>query len=393
MDDDCKDYRKSKPQQEIYKPGCGLLRRPRYGLDSKMETYEVDNGCKGAEINRYGSQNSVNGNDVRCRQQSVSSVRHKKPEQQLYVPRSGESFSDVDRQSKAPSRCDNSSQNTNRRMPNSHESKHDSYNTSMTYSKGASGKDRCNAHFQYKEGTSNDNKINRHSRHMSESRSTSPAQSLQDQDVIDRNRDSRSMETWAGRHKSGSVGKPPSGRRNSAGYPTELPRPKHINLDNMPPRFRKKFLEQTGQSFEDDDQLHSTQSINSSNQCYNTNTNWSQTLPSRGRGRLRDNEHFDREKFISSYFKNYDVQNSRRSTPSSSYMNLYEPNVMDNRNTSAKSEEFICASDVQNDYYVSGKLHYKYISLLHVKLVIYVDTILFYLVPFFFIHLFFSYII
>ncbi|CAH2073901.1 unnamed protein product, partial [Iphiclides podalirius] len=47
------------------------------------------------------------------------------------------------------------------------------------------------------------------------------------------------------------------------------------------------------------------------------------------------------------------LRRSRRSTPSSSYMNLYEPNVMDNKNTNAKSDEFISTSDIQKEIYDS----------------------------------------
>ncbi|CAK1581884.1 unnamed protein product [Parnassius mnemosyne] len=346
MDDDCKDYRKSKPQQKIYKPGSGPLRRSRYDLDGKMDTCEIDSGYKGKESNRVGSQHSINGDDSRCREQSLGNARLKKPEQQLYVPRSGDSFCDVDRQSKTPLRCDNSSQYVKRRMSNNQDNKHDA----STYCRSTSRRDKSFMEYQYNDGANNDINTNRHNRQVSESRSISPAHCLQEQNIVDRNRDSRSMETWAGRHKSGSGGKPPSGRRNSAGYPTDLPRPKYINLDNIPPRFRKKFLEQSGhQNYDSIDQQNrdkhtsSTQSIYSPNQFNNTNTYWSQsqTLPSRGRGRLKDNEHFDREKFLNSFYKNYDVQDSRRSTPSNSYMNLYEQNLMDNRNINTKSDELI----------------------------------------------------
>ncbi|XP_045542788.1 uncharacterized protein LOC106720366 [Papilio machaon] len=359
MDDDCKDYRKSKPQQKIYKPGSGPLRRSRHGLDCKMESYEIDNSFKGKEPNRYGSQNSVNGDELRCRPQS-SNPRNKKPEQQLYVPRSADSFGDADRHSKGFLRCDNSSQYNNRKMSNNQENKIASYNSSVPFPKTALGREKSVTDYYHNDRTSNDINSNKQNRHGSESRSSSPAHHLQDQNAVDRNRDSRSMETWAGRHKSGSGGKPPSGRRNSAGYPTDLPRPKHINLDNIPPRFRKKFLEQAAhQNYESGDQLHrdghssSAQSINNPNQFCTTNANWSQTLPSRGRGRLRDNEHFDREKFLNSYLKNHDVHNSRRSTPSSSYMNLYEPNVVDNSNIVAKSEGVISKEEDQHEFYDS----------------------------------------
>ncbi|XP_072943401.1 uncharacterized protein Smg6 isoform X2 [Epargyreus clarus] len=335
MDDDCKDYRKNKPQQKLYKPGSGPLRRSRYGSDAKMDSYDLENGHRVRNHNFYGSQNSVNGETQSdsSREKLAPNSRFKKSEQQLYVPRAADSCSDVDKQPRLPGRSDNSSQYNNRRMSNKHD-KHGSSGTG-SFPRGAGGRD-----YHYKDGTNNDINFNRHYRQASESRSISPAHSMQENSSVDRNRDSRSMETWAGRQKSGAGGKPPSGRRNSAGYPTDA-RPKHIvNLENIPPRFRKKFLEQSGHhSFESVDQLnrdrynvnHMSQSAYNPGQFQNTNAGWSQTLPSRGRGRLRDNEHFDREKFLSSYMRNNDVQHSRRSTPSSSYMNLYDPSISEDK--------------------------------------------------------------
>ncbi|XP_050345669.1 telomerase-binding protein EST1A [Nymphalis io] len=328
MDDDYKDYKKVKRQQKLYKPGSGPLRRSRYGLDAKMDSYDLDNSPKGRDAH-YGSQHSVNGEDVNVTCREVANTRHRKPEQQLYVPRTGDSYSDIDKQSKASSKCDNTSQ-YNKRRSSAKQDNHTSIGDTGPYSKDSSQRD-C----QYRD---NDGNYNRHYRQGSEARSVSPSQSLYEQKSLDRNRDSRSMETWAGRHKSRSGGKPPSGRRNSAGFTSDS-RPKHINLDNIPPRFRKKYLEQSGhQSFDSVDQLNKdrysnndmTQSSSNSGPFYNSSdTNWSQTLPSRGRGRLRENENFDREKFINSYLKNYEVQNSRRSTPSNSYMNLHEPNALE----------------------------------------------------------------
>lgn len=348
MDDDYKDYKKVKRQQKLYKPGSGPLRRSRYGLDAKMDSYGIDNGSKEREAH-YGSQHSVNGDDVNVTCREVANLRNRKPEQQLYVPRTGDSYSDIDKQSKTSYKCDNSSQYNKRRITTGKQDNHASIGNSGSYSRDSSEKDS-----HYKDVSCNDVNYNRHYRQGSEPRSASPSQNL-DQKSLDRNRDSRSMETWAGRHKSGSGGKPPSGRRNSAGFPSDS-RPKHINLDNIPPRFRKKYLEQSGhQSFESVDQLSNKDRYSNNDMSHTSygsgpfyssnNTNWSQTLPSRGRGRLKENEHFDREKFINSYLKNYEVQNSRRSTPSNSYMNLYETVSLD-KSACDKSDSL--NSDYQN---------------------------------------------
>ncbi|XP_041977684.1 uncharacterized protein LOC121732012 [Aricia agestis] len=333
MDDDCKDYRKNKPQQKLYKPGSGPLRRSRYGLDSKMD-YNFDNSQKYKDKSYYGSQQSINGEDSLCESREKAIPRHRKPEQQLYVPKSGESSSEVDRSSNSSMRCNNSSQYNNRQIS----STQDNSSVANTGShKSASGRE-----FSKRDGVANDFNSNRHYRQGSETRSVSPGHFNQDYNSLDRNRDSRSMEPWAGRNKQGSGGKPPSGRRNSAGY-------QPVNLDNIPPRFRKKYLEKAGhQSFDNVDQLHHDhqtanefiQSGYHSGQFYNSNTNWSQTLPSRGRGRLKDNDNFDREKFMNSYLKSYEAQNSRKSTPSNSYLNLYESTVLENKsNKPSNSQE------------------------------------------------------
>lgn len=346
MDDDCKEYKRNKPQQKFYKPGSGPLRRSRYGLDSKMD--------------HYGSQNSVNDDTISDsgREHSMSNARHKKPEQQLYVPRSGDSCLD-DRQPKLTTRSDNSSQYNNRRMSNRQE-KQGVNSGSGVHPRSASRRDRSFGDNHHKDAAGDVN-YNRHYRQVSETRSISPSHSAQEMSIVDRNRDSRSMESSAGRHNSGAGGKPPSGRRNSAGYSSDSSRPKFMgNLDNIPPRFRKKILEQSGyHSFDSVDQISkdrhsSNQSLHPSyNQShfYNSNLSWSQTLPSRGRGRLRENEGFDREKYISSYLKNYEVQNSRRSTPSSSYMNLYEPNNVDNK----QEKEDALISNSPKEFYDNSK--------------------------------------
>ncbi|XP_039746843.1 uncharacterized protein LOC120624394 isoform X1 [Pararge aegeria] len=350
MDDDCKDYKKNKPQQKLYKPGSGPLRRSRYGMDAKMDSYELDNGPKGREHCHYGSQHSVNGEDVNTSSRDTANIRHRKPEQQLYVPRSEYSSFDVDKEPKSSLKCESSSQYSNRRMP----TKQDNGSTGAGfYPRNTPGKD-----FHQKDSPIETS--NRNQRQGSEARSISPTHQN-----LERNRDSRSMETWAGRHKSGSGAKPPSGRRNSAGFPTDARSKQIINLDNIPPRFRKKYnLEPSGhQSFDSVDQLNKDRYIhnNMTQSAYNPgqfnsshNTNWSQTLPSRGRGRLRDHEHFDKEKFVNSYLQNYDVTNSRRSTPSNSFINLYEPNIIENKSVCEKSNPFISDLEKQKNLYDSA---------------------------------------
>lgn len=359
MDDDYREYKRNKPQQRLYKPGSGPLRRSCYGFDT-MDTYNTDIVRKEKYQNHYGSQNSVNDVNVGNRDLSAANMRLKKPEQQLYVAKSSDFPSDSERLSRGSIRSDSSNPYNSRKAPNDSDK---SYNSgSGNRSRGAPRRDRKLENDSKKEGQSND--FSRSFRQTSETRSMSPKHfHSKDQNSSDRNRDSRSMETSGGRHSSMAGGKPPSGRRNSAGYVSDTSRPKYmVNLDNIPPRFRKKYLEQSGHySSKSVDQIYKDKNIMnppippSSQDHYNsTGPNWSQTLPSRGRGRLRDSESFDREKFMNNYLRNHELQNSRKSTPSSSYANLYDGHTMSNLHIDEKSDMTV-SIDSQKDISESGK--------------------------------------
>lgn len=361
MDDDWKENRRNKPQQKLYKPGSGPLRRSRYGLDIKMNSHDVTNGPRKASQSHYGSKNSIYEEELAANNKEHAGARHKKPEQQLYVPRLSDGKLEGDRSSNASVRCDNANQSYNKRNSNNRNDKHGFNSTG--FSRGShSRRDRSFTDTSNKNLANSDVNYNRNYRQVSEPRIMSPSQNAKETNSVDRNRDTRSMETSAGRQNSGSGGKPPSGRRNSAGYASDASRPKYsLNLDNLPPRLRKKFLEQAGHhSVEHND---CTNREKYSNHSYQPNyhnqggnqsqaTTWSQTLPSRGRGRLRENERFDRDKFINSYLKMYDTQGSRRSTPSSSYLNLYEPNSIENKHIDQTSDY----NDHQKEHYEGKKI-------------------------------------
>ncbi|KAG7307633.1 hypothetical protein JYU34_007854 [Plutella xylostella] len=344
MDDDWKEYRRNKPQQKLYKPGSGPLRRSGYALDPTMNSYDVSNGPRGREQNHYGSKNSIYEDDLSSKKDH-STTRHRKPEQPLYVPRAADLKGDSDRHSSSSMRSDSVNQSFNKRHSNN---KNDRQGYSTGYSRGPSRRDRGYVDTHNKDAGNNDVNYNRSYRQVSEPRSVSPSRRAPTPGAPgtpDRNRDTRSMET-SGRHNTAAGGKPPSGRRNSAGYPNDTPIPKYrINLENLPPRLKKKFLEQSGHSFDSADHNTRDRFANNAHQQsfnpatpHNQTTTWSQTLPTRGRGRLRDNESFDRDKFINTYLKTQEIHNnSRRSTPSSSYMNLYEPHSIESHVSHADS--------------------------------------------------------
>ncbi|KOB75803.1 putative Telomerase-binding protein EST1A [Operophtera brumata] len=364
MDDDCKEYKRNKQQQRLYKPGSGPLRRSCYGFDTKMDTYSTDIVRREKYHNHYGSQNSVNDVNVGNRDHSAANMRQKKPEQQLYVAKSSDYCPDTDRLSIGPTRGHSTGQYNSRRAPNDSDK---SYNSSTgKHSRGASRRDRKFENISVKEGPSSDLNYNRSFRQTSETRSISPSRYSKEQNSLDRNRDSRSMETSGGRHSSMAGGKPPSGRRNSAGYVSDTSRPKYtVNLDNIPPRFRKKYLEQSGHySSKSVDQIHRDNHMSnpsippSSQEHYNSpGPNWSQTLPSRGRGRLRDSESFDREKFMNNYLRRNHDQHSRKSTPSGSYANLYDGHAFNNLHINEKTGTIDNNMDSQREITESASLN------------------------------------
>ncbi|GBP48131.1 hypothetical protein EVAR_74636_1 [Eumeta japonica] len=335
MDDESKNFRKGKPQQKFYRPGSGPLRKSSPGLDGMMENCNIDNSPRGRGQGRYRSRNNQDDQSLGASSNKTSNLtRNKKPEQSFYIPRSSGANSDV-----TSLRCDGSAQVYDRNT-----SEIQGYNNcSDSNSCGRSSlvhRDRPES----KNNTGHDFNYSRNHRQVSEPRSMSPTYSNQDLHFADRNRDSRSMETSAGKHHvpGSSGGKPPSGRRNSSGYSSDVPRPKHINIDHIPPRFRKRFLASSAHYSLDNTNDYTNReqySINYTPQSlYNQNsvhTNppmWSQTLPSRGRGRLRDFDRIDKEKLILAYLKSYESGNSRHSTPSSSNINIYESSLNDSRN-------------------------------------------------------------
>lgn len=357
MDDDSKEYKRNKPQQRLYKPGSGPLRRSCYGFDTKMDTFNTDIVRKEKYQDHYGSQNSVYNENAGNRDFSAANMRQKKPEQQLYVAKSSDFPSETDRLSRGPIRGDSSNPYNSRRIPN--DSNKSYISGTGKHSQNAPRRDKKFQNDPPKGRHSHD--YNRSFRQTSETRSMSPNHfHAKDQNSLDRNRDSRSMETSGGRQSSMAGGKPPSGRRNSAGYVSDTSRPKYmVNLDNIPPRFRKKYLEQSGHySSKSVDQIYKDKNLlnpsvpSSQDHHNNPGPNWSQTLPSRGRGRLRDSESFDREKFMNNYLRNHELQNSRKSTPSGSYANLYDGHAINNLHINEKSD----VMDTQRDISESGKL-------------------------------------
>lgn len=308
MDDGGKDFRRGKPQQQFYKPGSGPLRKSTLPLDIKMDKCKLEHSYKD------------NDSQTNSKQQIFSnSCRSRKPEQQLYIPKSS---GDVEKQTPLMNSDNYSS------LPYEKKSTENSVNSNniSSYSRDSN-----------KNTSQNDSNYNRNHRQVSEPKSMSPSHvSREESSNIDRNRDSRSMESSAGRHTGGG-GKPPSGRRNSSGYPTEAPRHKYtVNLDNLPPRLRKKFLAESGHQSLDSNEYNkgrcSPHQLSHSNQQnpYPVSTPmWSQTLPSRGRGRLRE-DRIDKDRILTQYLRGYDDHNSRRSTPTGSYTNLNDSHVIYN---------------------------------------------------------------
>lgn len=359
MDDDCKGPRRGKPQQQFYQPGSGPLKKTQDDIDQGKPEFHAPNdvpkrGGRNRGRGHFNNKDSNRHNDdlsekltsisISQNDEQKKSFKSRKPEQQLYVPKN-RTVSERDDNNKSPLFSDmqmwegmsRSTGNIRFNEPNSLSDRLnpefvDSQNNHEGRSKRYSGHRRhildANERRDPESIRRNDNRQNSEPRNMSPNRKNSV-----ENQVSSRNRDTRSMESSAPRyshHMNG--GKPPSGRRNSTVAPGgegNKPWCNPQNFDSMPPRFKKKFLaesgllntEETTQATWNGDSLVFQ---GSSNHHYPPNhppQSWSHTLPMRGRGRHREDD-FEKSKRISNnVIHSFESgSDSRSSTPLTPYV-------------------------------------------------------------------------
>lgn len=239
--------RGNKPQQQIYRPGSGPLRKSVHGIEeSESDTNIVINSRQNLSKNpvtRLRSEgSSPRNNDIVETTSKLGDMtikgndpkrKTKKPEQALYVPpvlaqvkESIESVSQMKNNGDRQERSSNIYMNGNNYQDSSR---------SKRFSNRRRPSEGADLNKSWKQMPPNSN----HLRQGSEPRVVSNGSNW------NRMRDTKSVEpvVMATRNYNEKIfSKPPSGRRHST-IGLEEKRPKIPNLDTLPPRLRKKFLE------------------------------------------------------------------------------------------------------------------------------------------------------
>ncbi|XP_048522651.1 uncharacterized protein LOC109539534 isoform X3 [Dendroctonus ponderosae] len=313
-----KNMRRGKPQQELYKPGSGRLRRS----DTGSETGSVQSLHSDYRFNDYSDKLDDSADRNRDQQR-----RAKKPEREFYVPRVvAEARGQSSPQSCAP---DSGSLNG---TDNSYEKMNRSKRYSSNRARGDNNGVRSNNQNEWRDNSPNrsyrmdseqrrNKSPNRSFRMESEPRGGFGNNSNWNQD-IDRNRerDTRSVEPTGVGNRNNCDGpkflpKPPSGRRHSSTGNFQH----NMNMkmfEQLAPRFRKKFLQEKGMALDDagwdgnssvyqsnNSQQHNQQNSSfhsldvystlphaNATSTYNSNSNY-HTLPGKPRGRGRYSYH------------------------------------------------------------------------------------------------------
>ncbi|XP_066253104.1 telomerase-binding protein EST1A isoform X2 [Euwallacea similis] len=310
-----KNMRRGKPQQEIYKPGSGKLRRSHPGLEDS--TLEVG-GSPIPFVAKEDTRDEFGESNIDTHK------RTKKPERKIYVPKvvaehrgqlSPHSFShesgglngtenlfhDKMNRSKRYSNSRNASDSNNGRSNNQNEwrDKSPSRNNFRMGSEPRGGYNSNNSNYNHeRDKDRNRNKY--------------------------RERDTRSVEPSGGGHRNNNPeggkiasAKPPTGRRHSTTGNYHFHQNMIKNLENLPPRLKRKFMEDNGLTPEDlrldcisnssgfypntSQQHHQNSGYHSLDSystlphavappAYNHNPNY-HTLPGKTRGRGRFNHH------------------------------------------------------------------------------------------------------
>lgn len=280
-----KAMRRGKPHQQIYRPGSGPLRK------SVNEMEENDMNVKHRHMNESNydfKSNRKRDDDRNHDSENLNSSgyggmdprrRHKKPEQQIYVPkpvaqamaeREVHHISTNDKASSASMTNLNKNYNfdtdhhrnhrktdqRNGNMSHYNNGSADRSNNSYSKSKRFSANRRLGLeHLEHGGGNDTDSRVDRRhgGRHRDrDSRQASEPRILGPQpNMNNRVRDTRSVEPAGNsvvmhNYEGNKIqAKPPSGRRHSTiCLETGKPHKPIPNLDSLPPRFRRKYLQE-----------------------------------------------------------------------------------------------------------------------------------------------------
>lgn len=319
-----------KPQQQIYTPGSGPLRKSGHLEEIEQDSHSqnkpkqnIPDRLKRNEDPNQSRPNSHSENDQK---------RHKKPEQPIYVPKP---------------MAHAMAERENYRKP---QNKQDNWNNRNDRPKSS----RAFSRNEYHNGNVQD-RLN-HKNYDREIRQGSEPRNIRPHTVhSERFRDTRSVEPSGNMPNRNDKlqSKPPSGRRHSIGIEEKMPK----NFDNLPPRFRKQYLQNSNRMdqnntitpvLEDNWDGNSLTFKNCGNTPYTPSNNfhnisnrqpgpvpsyyqnfapmrsnmpvsWSNTVPNprgRGRGRLRQD-----------MYDNYNVNNIQMQSRSPTFSNNSRPNT------------------------------------------------------------------
>lgn len=325
--------RRWKPQQQIYRPGSGPLRK-----SGQQDETEQDTNTNTKPDRKQGNNQRLKRNEeLHSSRQSCNSEndsgetqkRQKKPEQQLYVPKPiAQAMAERDNYNRK-----NKNENWNR---NDRPKSSRCFTRNEYHSHNGSLQDRLNVNKNY----------DRDMRQGSEPRNIRPHTVH-----TERIRDTRSVEPGNPNRQNDKLQcKPPSGRRHSI---NEDKPPK--NLDNLPPRFRNKYLANNNRlennitpvpedtwdgnslTFKNCGNNFQVQNrppgpipsyVSNYQQMHQVPVSWSNTVPNpryRGRGRLRQ-DFYDPTNLNNVGYNSPTYSNSRPATPVNVPENLSQPN-------------------------------------------------------------------
>ncbi|XP_030746868.1 uncharacterized protein LOC115875527 isoform X2 [Sitophilus oryzae] len=310
-----KNMKSGKPQQQIYKPGSGKLRRSNQGAEDIISESSSPRNISGisTSLNNLKSKSYTSTDFTPTNDQHK---RNKKPDRELYVPKPIQA-----REQLSPQSYDQNIniQNGSDKNLNSDLRMSKRYSSSRSGHQGNSDRKPD----QQNEWRDKSPVSNKNLRLGSEPRGFHSGSNWPRERDRHKERDTRSVEpTGLGNHNQNNEkiqSKPPSGRRHSVIGNLEQEK-KRLNLikqfENVGPRLRKKFLQQNGLTPEDVgwDGLTSVYQQSTSSQpltsnyhsldaystlprypatTYNSNVGY-HTLPSqpRGRGRLQQEYEF-----------------------------------------------------------------------------------------------------
>lgn len=254
--------RREKPQQQIYKPGSGPLRKSTPGIeesesDTKLIVTSKQNKSKTSRLDGLDKLKSADSSprDINTSVEVVaaklgdiavdSKKKTKKPEQSFYVVRPLAMAREVATPEEPENKPNFPKHN---QEPNIQANGNDNYNNSAQDRLHNTGKSKRYSHRRF-QGENVDSQDDwRGSQHNRNLRQGSEPRAMSNQNnYSSRIRDTRSVEPAAIQNRNNCAGdkvimnRPPSGRRHST---IGLEQDKWLkNIDNLPPRLRKKYLE------------------------------------------------------------------------------------------------------------------------------------------------------